>query len=103
MSGEHTTEAQEVSAVIDAAEKKRSFLQRYAYPLMIILGVLCAGGASYLVQDWGNIFGHDSAVSAGPGPKNVKVVYIDSGKIMSDVINRMTSGSGGLSHRKQHR
>ncbi|MDD5280833.1 hypothetical protein [Acidithiobacillus sp.] len=104
MSTGHSTEATEAQEVTppatEGADEKKGFLQRYAYPVMIVLGVLCAGGASYLIQDWGNIFGHNSAVSAGPGPKNVKVVYIDSGKIMSDVIQQITAGAGTLSHRQ---
>lgn len=92
--------------VVDPGSKKtnRSTMQRYGYPLMIILGILGAGAASFIAQDWGILWGkNENAASSGPGPKQVKVVYIDSGKIMSDVIEKITSSGGELSHQNAAR
>ena len=68
---------------------------------MVILGILGAGAASFLVQtNWGSFWGHSGTSVTAPGPVKVKVVYIDSGKIMADVIKNVTTNGGGVSHRR---
>lgn len=80
-------------------ENRGSLLQRWGYPLMIVLGIVAAGAASFVVQDWNHLWGNSTHVTGTQaGPQHVKVVYIDSGKIMGDVIQKITA-DGGLSHR----
>jgi hypothetical protein len=68
---------------------------------MVVIGILGAGAASFLVQaNWGSFWGHSGTSVTAPGPVKVKVVYIDSGKIMADVIKNVTTNGGGVSHRR---
>jgi hypothetical protein len=55
---------------------------------MLVVGVVVAGGISFLVQSgslpW--FSGQSHTVAASGGPRSVPVVYINTGKIMADVI-----------------
>lgn len=66
---------------------KPSLRDRFAYPLMLVVGVLAAGGISFLVQSgmisWNG--GHQAAASSD-GPRMARVVYINTGQIMADVL-----------------
>lgn len=67
---------------------KPTLRDRFAYPLMLVVGVVAAGLISFLVQSgtlpWFSGQTHKIAASSAPG--NVPVVYINTGKIMADVI-----------------
>ncbi|PKY11840.1 hypothetical protein B1757_02445 [Acidithiobacillus marinus] len=60
---------------------------------MLVVGVLAAGGISFLVQSgmltWNG--GHQSATS--DGPRMVRVVYINTGQIMADVLKSQMNGT----------
>lgn len=99
--GAPSTPAAETAAPRPVRPQKRGFWPRFGYPVMVILGVLGAGAASFLVQtNWGSFWGHSGTSVTAPGPVKVKVVYIDSGKIMADVIKNVTTNGGGVSHRR---
>ncbi|MEY2335172.1 hypothetical protein [Acidithiobacillus ferrianus] len=106
MSTETTTESASPTPPTEATPQparpqKRGFWPRFGYPVMVILGVLGAGAASFLVQtNWGSFWEHSGTSVTAPGPVKVKVVYIDSGKIMADVIKNVTTNGGGVSHRR---
>ncbi len=76
------------------AEAKPSFLNRFAYPIMLFIGVVAAGGISFLVQsgtlNWNS--GHSAGGAAG-GPRMVRVVYIDTGQIMADALKSDLGGN----------
>ncbi|AEM49115.1 hypothetical protein Acife_3042 [Acidithiobacillus ferrivorans SS3] len=99
--GAPSTPAAETAAPRPVRPPKRGFWPRFGYPVMVILGILGAGAASFLVQtNWGSFWGHSGTSVTAPGPVKVKVVYIDSGKIMADVIKNVTTNGGGVSHRR---
>jgi hypothetical protein len=99
--GASPTPTTETANTQPASPQKRGFWPRFGYPIMVIIGIMGAGAASFLVQaNWGSFWGHNGTRVTAPGPVKVKVVYINSGKIMSDVIKNVTVEGGGLSHRK---
>ena len=99
--GASPTPATETADPQPVRPQKRGFWPRFGYPVMVILGILGAGAASFLVQaNWGSFWGHRGTSVTAPGPVKVKVVYIDSGKIMSDVIKNVTVNGSGVSHRR---
>ena len=96
-----STPAAETAPPPPTRPQKRGLWPRFGYPVMVVLGILGAGAASFLVQtNWGSFWGHGGASVTVPGPVKVKVVYIDSGKIMADVIKNVTTNGGGVSHRR---
>ena len=99
--GASPTPATETADPQPVRPQKRGFWPRFGYPVMVVIGILGAGAASFLVQaNWGYFWGHSGTSVTAPGPVKVKVVYIDSGKIMSDVIKNVTVNGGGVSHRR---
>lgn len=83
--------------------KKPSFRERFAYPIMLLVGVVAAGGISFLVQS-GTLSdlmaggGHSRAAAVSGGPRSVPVVYINTGRIMADVIKSQVENGALTRH-----
>ncbi|MBE7562199.1 hypothetical protein H7F10_04340 [Acidithiobacillus sp. HP-6] len=83
--------------------KKPSFRERFAYPIMLLVGVVAAGGISFLVQS-GTLSDlmaggeHSRAAAVSGGPRSVPVVYINTGKIMADVIKSQVENGALTRH-----
>lgn len=81
-------------AMPQAKSGDKTFWQRYGGVLMIAVGLLAAGGVSYFINA-GIPFTHQAETRKSSRPDLAPpagIVYIDSDKIMADVIQSLKTG-----------
>lgn len=74
---------------------KRTAWQRYGGVLMVVVGLLAAGGVSYFINAGVPFTHHGETRKTMPRPDLAPptgIVYIDSDKIMADVIQSLKTG-----------
>ena len=72
------------------AKPRKPFWDRYGFAIMATLGIVAAGVISFVVQS--GILEHRTSGAAG-GPRHVKVVYIDTGAVLSHILKEEINGT----------
>lgn len=88
------SDEQPETAIPQPMSGKKSFWQRYGGVLMVVVGLVAAGGVSYFINA-GVPFTHHGETRKSSRPDLAPpagIVYIDSDKIMADVIQSLKTG-----------
>jgi hypothetical protein len=74
------------------AAPRKTFRERYGFTIMAVIGIVAAGLVSFAVQSGALAHWFSGSSDSTAGPKQVKVVYIDTGAILAHVLKEEANG-----------